>query len=716
MMENKISTKKQQLASSLVTADVATINNIKDRFTAGLSFFNTKEILLNPSYLSQMFTGIKSLTESEISVLSEYMRKKIKTSLREDIPQNTIYKLILGYFSEEHPWHGRTYVGEENGAIYIVERNEKKFISTFVLVPKHTIVVEGKNGNLYGFYDLIISGRKKKHTLMLRTKDFNNIKELQSRISEQIPGSMASINNCNSDVLNSLVHKYFILPEWGKEKIGTSLLGMEVLADGKKYFCTGKEVYNLEGTVSNDIVSMGNEASNREEIKNWTNLSYNADSWPSVVKGFLENALQIADKNEMSLLLGWMGAIPHDYVLRKESKTNYFPHCQVVGEPGAGKSTIMTLMKQYMGHNDSSPRSFPSSFELGKLLNSSYTIPVVLDEYGKRWTPQMTDAVDKILVESFTRPYYSKGTANQDSIYYKFKNAIMYGGQKRTSDKALSERVIDINIQKSFHNTSQGKTAYNHIMNLQKQEDKNFWVGYNLWCAKHPNSEVLGIFNMYREKTRKNIKDKRISDVYAITMLGLHFLKKLSDELGVSFDLSYEEIGKKAEEIGTSTKVGALEESNLLREFLSDVAQLGVQHGNNKYHGRNFGTGLSVAMQATNKPADESGVYGQRTKNAACVYGNDLLLIKVKEMVDVLNRGMRQPKYDDTEIMTFIDSEFSSSLSKSCKESNKNYIEDRKQNLVLAPNKFRTKYGAYTALNYNVVKEEFPAYEAIHWI
>jgi len=690
--------------------NVVNITNVKSvitRFDAALVLASGLDALEDPALMRRIFDGLSSPTPDEMNTLTDHFRRELGKYIKNVPARSHIERIVNDHLKVDQIWSGYTYIGEENGSLYVLDKKEKRSISNFTLKAKHAIMVQGKGGEKIHLFEIRVAGSNKVQDILLTSSDFNTIKELQRQLKLQAGNLSPRINGC-ANYMNDLGYKFIDLPDWGEEKQGTSLLGLEVLEDGKKYFCAPNLIYDLDGKESKDIVAMGNNEANKDEMKNWTNLEYDEKKWANIAKTFLENILHINRKEEMEILLGWAGAIPHDYVVRKESKLNYFPHCQIVGVPGAGKSTIMTLLKQYMGHNDSSPRAFPSPFELSKLLNSSYTIPVVLDEYGKRWKQEMLDSMNRILVECFTRPYYSKGTSTLESVYYKHKNPLMYGGQVGTSEKALMERVVQVTIEKAFQLSAQGAEARKKLDVLQNQKDKNFWVGYNLWCARHTNEEVLLVFNRYRKHSISYISDERIANIYAVVMLGLHYMKKLAVELEVDMNVTDEDILSVPERVSGSSKIEDIEEANPLKEFLSDVAQLGVTRGNTSYLGTHFGTGKTVAKMMITKPEYESGVYGEK-KLPACIYGNDLLLVKIKEMVTTLNKENRNNKYSAEEIMTFIDGEFAMS------KANAPDIEKRRTSLVLAPKSYKTRDGNYTAFNWAEIVNRYPEYNGIIW-
>lgn len=657
----------------------------------------SQETLFSSSLLSLVFRGITHLSNNDMSDISAFLRKKLNSTYKNAMSRSQIETRLSEYLDTDTLWEGRTYVGEKNGQLFVGSEDKPVYISNFILRPLHTIVVD--KGHKYHVYDAHVranDGPPVVKKFMLRASDFDSLGDLQKQIKLQLSGTSARINRCGN-YMEEIAYKHIDLAQWEAQKTGTSLIGLERLEDnGPKYFCTPNGIYDLEGNKSKDIVYMGNEEANQEELKNLTNLEYDPNTWKSTAALFLQNILHINEKRSMMSALGWIGAIPHDYVVRKEAGTGFFPHCHIVGEPGSGKTTFMTILKQFMGHNDASPRAFPTPFETAKLLNSSYNIPTVLDEYAKRWRKEHLDDINKILVEAFNRSRWSRGQSNLSSVYYKHKNPLMFGGQIPTSDAALATRIVPIQIFKTFQNTALGKKSVQHLEALQKAPDKNFWVGYNLWCAKYANEEVKSVYEKYRSICRSTSGlDNRVADIYAIVMLGLHFIRSLALELNVDIGYSEDDILSMVNFLASSASEVNPDSISPLEDFLHDLASYAFSMGNNTITGRHFGKGLSVMHVI---PEKGPGEYGNKIKQTACIYGKDLVLVKMKEMVDVINKHKgKSGNHSYEEIMTFVESRFRESL--------EHPVDD--SNLVLAPKQYRTRFGLYTAFSRDTLFAEY---------
>lgn len=675
------------------------VEGIKMRFATLLSILQDKAEILEEGPMRIITQGVKGLEEKDINDIMMHVVKCIKgTGLR---PKD-VEKILRFHLTSDEDWTGFNRVEELNGEMRIYAGNKMGRVANFTMKPKYCVQVHGDD--LYYVYDVRVQNYPEVRTAYFTADDFTDVQKLKDRIKEQLKGTGAYLNLTVGNTAD-LHHKYVRLADFSNRKFGTSLIGLERLTeDGPKYFCTPNGIYDLDGNKSEDILYMANMHSNIEELRNLTNLEFHGwEQWRKVAKEFLSNVIQINEKNAMMSIVGWIGAIPHDYVIRKVVPIGFFPHCHIVGEPGSGKSTIMTILKQFMGHNDSAPRTFPTPFELSKLLNTSYTIPTVLDEYGKRWDQDRTNKINAILVECFTKSRWSRGSANLSSTHFKYKNPVLMGGQVPTNDQALSTRMVAVNLYKSFHNTSQGKKAQAALLRLQKMEDKNFWVGYCLWAAKHTNEEVEKKFKEYRKISRKHLNDNRIADIQTVVMLGLYYMKKLADELGADIGYTYEEEIEQMPEI-YAAKLGLelSEDNSPLYEFLQDVAAYASTVGNSHIHGRYFGKGLAVCEYQP--PNEGAGEYGRTARYPAAIYGRECILMKVNVMVNRLNAA-NKTNYNEREIMTFIDSEFQKTLNDPMSPNS----------LVLAPRQFKSRYGMYTVFSKQRLVELFPEYANIQW-
>jgi len=683
------------VAKSTVHISEAKVRPIVEKLKAVAVHLPEVDVILNESVLRAAVNGVV-LNPSDIDYLSMIIVKEIIRPFNTGYNTGMVRSFLDEILGGPQVWVGRNRVYEKDGIIY-VEKNKKEHIpiSNFILKPEYTVTV--MEGHKYHVYTVKIVGDPKEYKLTLRAEHFNKLESLQSEIAKQLMGTSARINGCSS-YMNDLGYKYIDIAKFEKNIQGTSLLGLERFEDkGPKYFCTPNGIYSVEtGDICEDIMYMGNEEANMEEIRTLTNLEYDKKKWPTIAKTFLSNVVHINDKKNMMKLVGWMGAIPHDYVIRKVVGTGYFPHCHIVGEPGAGKTTIMTILKQFMGHNDSAPRTFSTPFELSKLLNSSYTIPAVLDEYGKRWDQDRMNKINTILVEAFTKSRWSRGTASQDSIYYKYKNPLLFGGQIPTNDQALASRTVVVRMNKSFHETEEGKKAQKHKDVLQKMKDKNFWVGYCIWCAEFSNDEVKKTFEKYRTICRRIAPDERVADIQATVMLGLYFLKRLAESIGTDIGYKYEEI----EHIYDNDQdTDADEIENPIEQFLQDIATYARAYGNHHNLGRWFGHGEAVSMRGeTNDTTFKK--YGKGDKYESCIMGQKLLLVNVEKVCNSIRYFY---KYNAKELETFIFSDFERSKKDPLNENN----------LVLAPKSCRIQNARYTAFNWKRVVELVTEFEEL---
>jgi len=684
-------------------SSVSMIIKTQSKFDALLKILESPVDVLDTDKMGIIFQGVTSATDAEITRLSMHMHGGLKKHGKCPSPANIESKIREHIFPDAQ-WGSHAIVGQEEGRMYIQKnKKEKIYISNFVIEPDHTIVVQGQDGDKYHSYRVFIMGDNRTYSLRLRAQDFNDLKSLQSEVARQLAGTSAFINGCNNYMLD-LQHKFISSAKFEVEKVGTSLIGLERPEDGgPKYFCTPDAILDQEGNKSSDMIYMGNEQTNQEEVRNYTNLKYEKKKWVETAKVFLSHIVYIQDKTAMMSLIGWMGAIPHDYVIRKVCGMNAFPHCHIVGEPGSGKTTLMTLLKQYMGHNDTTPRAFPTPFETSKLLNSSYSVPVVLDEYGKRWRPEQHNAFNKVLVESYNKSPWSRGTSSLGSVYYKYKNPLLFGGQMPTFDQALATRIVPVRLYKSFHNSARGTGAKKALVALQNMVDKNFWVGYNLWASQDDNEDVKTSFDSYRHVASQTITDQRVADIYTVVMLGLKYMKRLADELSIDVGYTEDDILNMPEQLDGAADAIETQDISPLSDFLQELVSYGTSIGNHSAYGNYFGEGLAIMKTTPN--TNGPGQYGGTHKYTACIYDRPLLLIKVDEIVKMLNRFNKTVQHNAKEIMVFIQSEFN--------KSQENPMDDN--NLVLAPKQYRTKHGFYTAFNLSRILDEYPSLEGISW-
>jgi len=617
-------------------------------------------------------------------------------------------------------WYGiSTYLGEHKGRMYVETKTGREYVSNFVLIPKYTVNIDTKDLKtvLYVF-DAVNFKTKRSAEIKLSAAHFNTLKEFQTQLAEQIPDVGCVIQGLQGAML-SLYHRYVVLGfgDSTPEKTGTVVLGYERLTDeGDKFFCsTNGSVYSSEGVISDALLYMGDRSPALDSgiVDSLGNLDYCPETWKNqIAPYFLKNAMKLHAKDNMLLILGWIGALPHEFNIRKEHAI--FPLLHVAGQQGAGKSTIIQALKPYLGYTSEGLDTFPTPPNITKAATVGYTIPLIYDEYGgsdrvNGWPRERFNATHEVMkdiVAKITKKKMGKGEGGQGSFVYKMRASMISLGQSFLADPSIETRAVQIYVYSAFHKTEEGKQAKETVEKLLSAKDKNFWTGFNIWCMQQNDNEVRSTVKNLLKNT-SSVKNSRQKSIASILMTGLMHLLKLGKELG----LTEEELGYTESDIArvpsimtevTATANAGHEEDNILFEFLRDIANDGYTVGNTPQSGQVYGKGYGVCSHfpATNS----AGKYGTPVRDA-CVFGTPLILIDIETLCNHLNRKNGNRRYVLKDLNVYIQSEFQAAM------------QAGGDGLVLAPNGYVVRTNGlrkrYTAFHRNNLIELAPDFAGI---
>ncbi|MGM0882284.1 MAG: hypothetical protein ACQEXQ_14740 [Bacillota bacterium] len=83
----------------------------------------------------------------------------------------------------------------------------------------------------------------------------------------------------------------------------------------------------------------------------------------------------------------------------------------------------------------------------------------------------------------------------------------------------------------NFLKSRDSKVAKETYHLLNNAEDKRFWTGYLLWCARQDKADVLAVYEKSKQMIAAKypqLKEREIGNY--VVSLGLYYFKKLADD------------------------------------------------------------------------------------------------------------------------------------------------------------------------------------------
>ena len=296
----------------------------------------------------------------------------------------------------------------------------------------------------------------------------------------------------------------------------------------------------------------------------------------------LPNLLKMNTPDVVLPVLGWFCAAP--LKTRVAQLLGHFPILVVWGTQGSGKSTmVMEVFWPLLGVESSEPFSATETeFALLKLLSSTNSVPVFIDEYKPFDMPRhRRNTLHRYMRRLYTGEVEERGRADQTLVSYRLSAPLCLAGETRPIEPALVERILTANPDK---NALQKDPSYEQAYRRVKQVSPTLLSASIVRFLLSRDTEAD--LKLARELADKMLGDRevpfRVRDNIMVMMLGLHCFEEYAASLGIELpELDADAaVAKLLEDLlesgGTSVKTGL----DYFLEELSVMAVAGtLQHG-----------------------------------------------------------------------------------------------------------------------------------------
>jgi len=274
-------------------------------------------------------------------------------------------------------------------------------------------------------------------------------------------------------------------------------------------------------------------------------------------------------------VLGWFFVAP--LKTRVAQALGHFPILVVWGTQGSGKSTmVMEVFWPLLGVESSEPFSATETeFALLKLLSSTNSVPVFIDEYKPFDMPRhRRNTLHRYMRRLYTGEVEERGRADQTLVSYRLSAPLCLAGETRPIEPALVERILTANPDKNALQKDPGyEQAYRRVKQVSPTLLSASIVRFLL--ARDTEADL----KLARELTDKMLADRevpfRVRDNIMVMMLGLHCFEEYASSLGIELpELDADvAVAKLLEDLlesgGTSVKTG-------LDYFLEELSVMAV--------------------------------------------------------------------------------------------------------------------------------------------
>ena len=144
-------------------------------------------------------------------------------------------------------------------------------------------------------------------------------------------------------------------------------------------------------------------------------------------------------------IIGWFMATPLKPVFNSFTNPVRFPHLNLFGTKGSGKSSlVLKVFLRMAGYNRPSAHSCSTTtFVLLSLMSSTNCIPVSLAEYRRSsMNTREFESLKRCLLLSYDSSSNSRGRSDQTTQEYEMVAPVVLDGEDMISDPAIQERIV----------------------------------------------------------------------------------------------------------------------------------------------------------------------------------------------------------------------------------------------------------------------------------
>lgn len=287
----------------------------------------------------------------------------------------------------------------------------------------------------------------------------------------------------------------------------------------------------------------------------------------------------LLDMNEPGVSLpvvGWFFATPMKPALMQ--LVGSFPALFIWGTQGSGKSSICAdIMWPLFGIRDSEPYSATETeFALIKLLSSTGSVPVFIDEYKPYDMPRnRLNTLHRYVRRLYRGEFEERGRPDLKVNHYHLQAPLCIAGETRPTEAALLERMITANPSKRTIDMSPAyRRAYDE---LRAVDLALFAPRYIQFClSRSPRADLDVARNAAQLMLEKRKVPVRVVQNVTTMLLGLHLFEEFAKFCGCAIPAELD-VRRAIDAVLSDVLEGGHAVKNALDHFLEMLGIMAVQ-------------------------------------------------------------------------------------------------------------------------------------------
>jgi hypothetical protein len=190
----------------------------------------------------------------------------------------------------------------------------------------------------------------------------------------------------------------------------------------------------------------------------------------------------VNEPNAILPIIGWFFAVPFKWHFMNHPNYHHFPHLNVWGTRGSGKTETVKLLWRMLGYTGQEiPSASQTRFALLRMFTSTNSYPICLDEYKpydmKAGSPE---AVGHFMRLAYDGKVDARGRPDQSLVSYRLIAPACLIGESPLEETAILERIIPALLSPSAidKQKEQGKERQRIFSQLNETNWEGFFMRY----------------------------------------------------------------------------------------------------------------------------------------------------------------------------------------------------------------------------------------------
>jgi hypothetical protein len=231
------------------------------------------------------------------------------------------------------------------------------------------------------------------------------------------------------------------------------------------------------------------------EIENAISFKDTDDASFQKLTDVAKELVLINEPNAILPIIGWFFAVPFKRHFLNHPNYHHFPHLNVWGTRGSGKTETVKLLWRIFGYTGKEiPSASQTRFALLRMFTSTNSYPICLDEYKpydmKAGSPE---AVGHFLRLSYDGKVDARGRPDQSIVSYRLVAPACLIGESPIEESAMLERIIPsvLSPMAIDKQTKEGLKRQDVFEKLVDTNWEGFFLRYLRYVFSVPFSETI---------------------------------------------------------------------------------------------------------------------------------------------------------------------------------------------------------------------------------